>query len=98
MCFQTVHPVTSATDLLEIEGNPNSPNILCASSSDDLYVVDEGFSGVDSIYDTEEFCLDFHLESTEMGIDAESLIFDNETSQDQDTEALSESSEVNYTD
>lgn len=72
---------------------------MCASSSHDLYAVDEGFSGVDSVYDKEEFCLDFDLESTEMGIDVESLIFDNETSQDQeDTKALSEPSEVNCTD
>ena len=72
---------------------------MCASSSDDLYAVDEGFSGVDSVYVTDEFSLDFDLESTEMGIDAESVIFDNETSQDQeDTEVLSEPFEVNSAD
>lgn len=50
---------------------------MCASSSDDLYAFDEGLRGVDSeesLYDTEEFYLDFDLESTQMGIDAESLL------------------------
>lgn len=40
---------------------------MCASSSDDLYAFDEGLSGVyseESVYDIEEFYLDFHLEST----------------------------------
>lgn len=68
--------------------------------SDDLYVFDESLSGVDSkesVYDTEEFYLDFDLESTQMGIDAESLLLDNEML-DEDTEALSEPFEVNYKD
>lgn len=73
---------------------------MCASSSDDLYAFDEGLSGVDSeesVYDTEEFYLDFDLESIQMGIDAESLLLDNEM-HDEDTEALSEPFEVNYKD
>ena len=76
MCFHTFQPVTDQLEI--INGNPN---IMCASSSDDLYVFDEGLSGVDSkesVYDTEEFFLDFDLESTQMGIDAESLLLDNE--------------------
>ena len=73
---------------------------MCASSSNDLYAFDEGLSGVDSeesVYDTEEFYLDFDLESTQMGIHAESLLLDNEM-HDEDTEALSEPFEVNYKD
>lgn len=73
---------------------------MCASSSNDLYAFDEGLSGVDSeesVYDTEEFYLDFDLESTQMGIHAESLLLDNEM-HDEDTEALSEPFEVNYND
>lgn len=73
---------------------------MCASSSDDLYAFDEGLSGVDSeecVYDTAEFYLHFDLESTQMGIDAESLLLDNEM-HDEDTEALSEPFEVNYKD
>ena len=58
-CFQSIQPVT---DLLEIEGKPNSPKSpnMSASSSDvltDLYDFDESLSGVDSEYDTEEFFL-----------------------------------------
>ena len=49
-CFQSIQPVT---DLLEIEGKPNSPNSpnMSASLSDvltDFYEVDESLSGVDS--------------------------------------------------
>ena len=43
MCFHTFQPVTDQLEI--INGNPN---IMCASSSDDLYVFDEGLSGVDS--------------------------------------------------
>lgn len=92
MCFHTFQPVTDQLEI--INGLKGNPDIMCASSSD------EGLSGVDSeesVYDTEEFYLDFDLESTQMGIDAESLLLDNEM-HDEDTEALSEPFEVNYKD
>ncbi|PFX20780.1 hypothetical protein AWC38_SpisGene14752 [Stylophora pistillata] len=65
VCFHTLQPVTDQLEI--INGNPN---IMCASSSDDLYAFDEGLSGVDSqesVYDTEEFYLDFDFESRQMG-------------------------------
>lgn len=73
---------------------------MCASSSDDHYAFDEGLSGLDSegsVYDAEEFYLDFDLESTQMDIDTESLLLDNKM-HDEDTEALGEPFEVNYKD
>ncbi len=51
-------------------------------------------SGVDSEYDTEEFCLDFDFESTEVISDAESVILDEETSQD--SGAINDPLEKNY--
>ena len=62
----------------------------------DLYEIDESLSGLDNEYDTEEFCLDFDLESTEMISDAESVILDEETSQD--TGANNDPLEINYAD
>ena len=97
-CFQSIQPVT---DLLEIEGKPNSPKSpnMSASSSDvltDLYEVDESLSGVDSEYDTEEFCLDFDFESTQMISDAESVILYEETSQH--IGAINDPLEIKYAD
>lgn len=46
MCFHTFQPVTDQLEI--INGLNGNPNIMCASSSDDLYAFDEGLSGVDS--------------------------------------------------
>lgn len=53
MCFHTFQPVTDQLKI--INGLNGNPNIKCFPLSD-LYVFDEGLSGVDSeesVYDTE---------------------------------------------
>ncbi len=64
--------------------NLSARDLWYRNSSDvlsNLFEVDESLTGVDSEY-TEEFCLDFDFESTEMITDAESVILDEENSQE----------------